>query len=319
MAEASAFPVAGQRIWVAGHRGMVGSAVCRALRAAGAWPLTVDRADLDLTQAVEVAAWLRRERPDGIIVAAGRVAGIAGNAAHPASMMQENLMIAHSVIWGAHQADVARLAYLGASCVYPRDAAQPIAEESLLTGPLEPTNEGYALAKIAGMRLCAFLRQEFGRRYVSLVPANLYGRGDRAHADPDRAHVIPALMGRMLAARQAGAAEVEIWGTGKAVRDFLYVDDAAEAILLAYERFAGPGHLNIGSGSGTDIATLAGTIAEVTGFRGALRFDGSKPDGMPRKVLDSRTSFGLGWRPTTALVDGLRLTLQDLLAQAPPA
>ncbi|MEQ8345208.1 MAG: GDP-L-fucose synthase [Sneathiellaceae bacterium] len=305
------FPVAGRRIWVAGHAGMVGSAVCRRLQAAGAEVLRVGRGALDLRDGAATRDWLRDNRPDGVIVAAGRVGGIAENAAHPASLMRDNLAIAETVILGAHDTGVDRLVYLGASCVYPREAAQPIAEDSLLTGPLEPTNEGYALAKIAGMRLCALLQQEFGRGYVSVVPANLYGPGDPAHADPERAHVIPALAARMIAARREGAPSVAIWGTGRAVRDFLYVDDAADAVLLAYERFAGPGHLNAGSGSGISIAELAAAIAAAVGFRGELRYDPSRPDGMPRKVLDSSAIAALGWRPATGLQDGLRLAQLD--------
>ena len=317
MAQDGQHPVAGRRIWIAGHAGMVGSALCRSFAAAGAEILTVTRAALDLRDARAVRDWLGRERPNGIVIAAGRVGGIAENAARPTTMMRDNLAIAENVILGAHDLGVGRLVYLGASCVYPRDAAQPIAEASLLTGPLEPTNEGYALAKIAGMRLCALLQQEHGRAYVSLVPANLYGPGDRAHADPERAHVVPALIGRMLAAKAAGAAEVEIWGTGRAVRDFLYVDDAADAILLAYERFAGPGHLNIGSGDGISIADLAAAIARVTGFTGRLRFDASRPDGMPRKVLDSAGMAALGWTPRTPLVEGLRLASRDMQPGSP--
>ena len=311
MADEATYPVAGRRIWVAGHNGMVGRALCRRFAAAGAGILTVDRSALDLRDGAAVRDWIGRNRPDGIVVAAGRVGGIAENAARPATMMRDNLAIAENLILGAHDHDIERLVYLGASCVYPREAAQPIAEASLLTGPLEPTNEGYALAKIAGMRLCAMLQQEHGRAYVSVVPANLYGPGDRAHADPDRAHVVPALIGRMAEAGRSGAAQVEIWGTGRAVRDFLFIDDGADAILLAYERFAGPGHLNAGSGSGITIAALAGAIADVTGFRGELQFDTTRPDGMPRKVLDSSAIASLGWRPSTGLTDGLRRTFLD--------
>lgn len=300
------FELAGRRIWVAGHRGMVGAALCRRLAGSGATILTAGRQELDLRDAGAVRAWLRANRPDGILLAAGRVGGIAENAAHPASLMQDNLAIAQAVIWSAHEVGVPRLVYLGASCVYPREAAQPIAEASLLTGPLEPTNEGYALAKIAGMRLCALLGQEFGRAYVSVVPANLYGPGDRAHADPERAHVIPALFARMRDAREAGAAAVTVWGTGRAVRDFLHVDDAAEAIVHAYRLFPGPGHVNAGSGAGHSIAELAAAIAEVAGYRGRLEFDAGRPDGMPRKVLDSTVLTGLGWRPRLTLAAGLR-------------
>lgn len=312
MPEADAFPLRDRRIWVAGHGGMVGQALCRRLAAEGATVLTVDRDRLDLRQSDEVRAWLRQHRPDGAILAAGRVGGIAENAAHPTAMMLENLDIARSAICAAHEADVPRLVYLGASCVYPREAAQPIAEASLMTGALEPTNEGYALAKIAGMRLCAFLQQEHGRAYVSVVPANLYGPGDRAHADPERAHVVPALLARMDAARRADAPEVAIWGTGRAVRDFLYVDDAAEGILLAYRRFAGPGHINVGSGEGVSISRLAEAVAETIGYGGRLAYDTGRPDGMPRKVLDCSAIFRLGWQPRTGLQEGLRRTWADL-------
>jgi len=306
MAPAPPFDLQGKRIWIAGHRGMVGSALWRRLAGSGAELLAVDSARLDLRDPAATAGWLRANRPDGILLAAGRVGGIAENAARPASLMRDNLAIAQSVLWSAHEAGVPRLVYLGASCVYPREAAQPITEASLLTGPLEPTNEGYALAKIAGMRLCALLNQEFGRAYVSVVPANLYGPGDRAHADPERAHVIPALFARMRAARQAGAAAVTIWGTGRAVRDFLHVDDAADATVHAYRHFHGPGHLNAGSGTGHSIAELAEVIAEIAGYRGRLEFDAARPDGMPRKVLDNAAIAALGWRPTIPLAEGLR-------------
>ncbi|MGQ9367530.1 GDP-L-fucose synthase family protein [Azospirillum sp. ST 5-10] len=306
------FPLEGRRVWVAGHRGMVGSALVRRLGAAGADVLTVGRDHLDLSDQAAVRDWLADVRPDAVVVAAAKVGGIHANASLPADFLHDNLVIAANIIHGAHLADVRKLLFLGSSCAYPRQAAQPIAEDQLLTGPLEPTNEWYAVAKIAGIKLCQAYRRQHGRDFIALMPTNLYGPGDNYH--PLHSHVPAALIRRFHEAKEAAVDRVAIWGTGAPLREFLYVDDLADACAFALERYSGEMFLNVGSGEETTIAAFARLVADVVGFRGLVTFDTSKPDGMPRKLLDSSRLTALGWRPRTPLRAGLRMAYADFLA-----
>jgi GDP-L-fucose synthase len=304
------------KVFVAGHRGMVGSAIVRRLQALGyRQVLTVPRSELDLADQATVRQFLARERPAVVVLAAARVGGIEANRSLPADFIAENLQIELNVIDGAHRAGVQRLLFLGSSCIYPRLAPQPMPEEALLTGALEPTNEPYAVAKIAGIKLCESYQRQHGRDYRSVMPTNLYGPGDNFH--PEHSHVIPALMRRFHEAAQRGDAEVVVWGSGRPMREFLHVDDMAAASvhvlelpLADWQRQTLPmrGHLNVGSGVDCTIAELAQTMARVTGYRGRIVFDASKPDGAPRKLLDVSRLAALGWRAGIALEDGLRDT-----------
>jgi GDP-L-fucose synthase len=307
--------MAAERVWVAGHRGMVGSAVARKLRADGREVLTVDRATVDLRRQEAVERWLAAHRPDAIVVAAAKVGGILANDTYPADFLYENLAIATNVIHAAHAAGVDRLLFLGSSCIYPKFAPQPMREDSLLTGPLEPTNEWYAIAKIAGIKLCQAHRRQFGRRYVSVMPCNLYGPND--NFELRGGHVIPALMRKCHEAKERGEEQVVVWGSGKPLREFLHVDDLAAAVALCLEAYDGYEHVNCGAGEETTIAELARLIAATTGFRGRLAFDASKPDGTPRKLMDSSRLRALGWRPTIGLAEGLGSTYQWFLAHRP--
>jgi len=298
--------VSPSRTWVCGHRGMVGGAVSARLRALGHEVLTADRAALDLRRQADVEAWVADARPETVIVAAGTVGGIAANRARPAEFLYDNLAIATNVIEAARRVGVAKLVYLGASCIYPRDAAQPIREDALLTGPLEPTNEGYAVAKIAGVELCRFYREQYGMDCVSVVPPNLYGPGQ--HSGGDEAHVCGALMARLHAAVREGLDEVVIWGTGRPTREFLFIDDMVDGLLFLLDRYPGGGPINLGTGAEVSIADLAREIAETVGYRGRFRFDTTKPDGMMRKALDGGQLVELGWQPRTSLTEGLRRT-----------
>lgn len=295
-----------KRIWIAGHRGLAGSALMRRLAREDCVCLTVDRDDVDLRRQDRVEGWLKANRPDAIVIAAATVGGIGDNAARPADFLYDNLMIAANIIHAAHATDIGRLLFLGSSCIYPRDAAQPIAEDALLTGALEPTNEAYAIAKIAGVKLCQAYARQYGRCYVAAMPCNLYGPHDRF--DADRAHVIPALMMKMHRAKRDRADAVTVWGTGAALREFLHVDDLADALVRVLTHYDGDTPINIGSGIEYAIRDLAGQIADVTGFDGHLDFDASKPDGTPRKVMDSSRMRALGWSPCVALGDGLAET-----------
>lgn len=314
------------RVFVAGHRGMVGGAILRRIEAEGRHrPITRARDELDLTDQAAVRGFMRAERPDAVILAAARVGGIHANAAFPADFILDNLLIATNVIGQAHEAGVERLLFLGSSCIYPRQAPQPMVEEALLTGPLEPTNEPYAIAKIAGIKLCESLARQHGRDYRSLMPTNLYGPGDNFH--PENSHVLPALLRRFHEAARDGRDEVIIWGTGRPRREFLHVDDMAEAALFVMDLdraayAAGtvePGlsiaHLNVGTGEDLAIADLAPLLAEVTGFQGRITFDAARPDGAPRKLLDVSRLAALGWRASTSLRDGVRDTYDWFVRQ----
>lgn len=309
-------------IFVAGHRGMVGSAIVRQLQGQGPNQaqapcelLTATRAELDLLDQAAVNAYFRAHCIDQVIIAAAKVGGIQVNNSLPAEFIYQNLMIEANLIHAAHQADIQQLLFLGSSCIYPRDAPQPMAEEALLTGSLEPTNEPYAIAKIAGIKLCESYNRQYGRDYRSVMPTNLYGPGDKFH--PEHSHVIPALLRRFHEATQANAPEVVIWGTGTPKREFLHVDDMAAACLhvlnldsATYQANTQPmcSHINVGTGVDVTIRELAETIARVVGYQGELRFDPSKPDGPPRKLLDVSLLHSLGWRASYRLESGLQHT-----------
>lgn len=305
-----------QRIYVAGHRGMVGAAIVRELESHGDCEIiTRTHADLDLTDQSAVRAFFAHERIDQIYLAAAKVGGILANSTYPAQFIYENLMIQCNVIHAAHMADVQQLLFLGSSCIYPKFAPQPIPEEALLSGPLEATNEPYAVAKIAGITLCESYNRQYGRDYRCLMPTNLYGPGDNFH--PQDAHVIPALMRRFHEAARAGAPTVTIWGSGTPRREFLHVDDLAAACRFVMELPAAtwqahipPGkcHLNVGTGKDCPIQELAQMLARITGFDGRLIFDTSKPDGTPRKLLDISRITALGWRPAIGFEEGLQKT-----------
>ncbi len=311
------------RIYIAGHRGMVGGAILRALQSAGADELiTRSRAELDLTDQAAVRGFFQTERPDAVILAAAKVGGIVANDSYPAQFIYENLMITSNVIHGAYQVGVQKLLQLGSSCIYPRDAPQPMAEDALLTGPLEPTNEPYAIAKIAGIKLCESYNRQYGTDYRSVMPTNLYGPGDNFH--PENSHVLPALIRRFHEATATGATEVVVWGSGKPRREFLHVDDMAAASLFVmmldddtYRRETRQmlSHINVGSGRDVTIRELAETVARVTGFAGRLSFDASKPDGAPRKLMDVSRLTRLGWRATIPLEQGIADTYAWFLQQ----
>jgi len=300
------FSLKGRRVFVAGHRGMVGSALVRRLQREGAEILTVGRGQVDLRRQAETEAWMLERRPDAVFVAAATVGGIFANDTRPGEFLYDNLMIAGNVIEASRRAGVQKLLFLGSSCIYPRLAPQPMPEEALLTGPLEPTNQWYAVAKIAGLKLCAAYRRQYGADFVSAQPTNLYGPGDTY--DLKASHVVPALIAKTHRAKVTGAAEVEIWGTGTPRREFLHVDDLADALVFLMERYSDESHVNIGWGEDVRIRELAELIAEVVGYRGGFRYAAEKPDGTPRKLLDVGRMTALGWTAPTSLDEGLRRT-----------
>jgi GDP-L-fucose synthase len=301
------------RIFVAGHRGLVGSAVVRRLTADGHEVLTRSRAELDLRDSAATAAHLAEIRPDAVVLAAAKVGGIMANSTRPVEFLEDNLRIQLSVISGAHTAGVGRLLFLGSSCIYPKFAPQPIREDALLTGPLEPTNEPYALAKIAGIVQVQSYRRQFGASWISAMPTNLYGPGD--NFDLETSHVLPALIRRFHEARESGAGHVTLWGSGSPRREFLHVDDLASACVRLLETYDGDEPVNVGCGEDLTIRALAETVAEVTGFSGEIRWDTTKPDGTPRKLLDVSRLTELGWKPSIALRDGIAGTYQWWLSE----
>jgi GDP-L-fucose synthase len=311
------FPIEGQRIWVCGHRGMVGSALLRRLRTESREVLTADRRALDLTRQSDVLAWLSGNRPDAIIVAAAKVGGIHANAQFPVAFLADNLAIAQNVIAGAAETGVRRLMFLASSCIYPREAVQPIREDSLLTGPLEPTNQWYAVAKIAGLKLTQAYRQERGLDYFTAIPANLYGPGD--NFDPLMSHVIPALIRRMHEAKLARLPAIAIWGSGAPTREFMHVDDCADALIHLLATYADGQPVNVGIGGEVSIRAIAETIAAITGFEGRLEFDAAKPDGMARKCLDGSRLAATGWRGGRPLKDGLESAYRYFLEHIAPS
>ena len=302
-------------VFVAGHGGLVGSAIVRRLEADGFADLrTVGRDSLDLRDQAAVDVWFDAERPRYVFLVAGTVGGIHANSTRPAEFLYDNLMIHSTVVQAAHRTGVDKLLYLGSSCIYPRHADQPITEEALLAGPLEPTNEGYALAKIAGIKLCETYRRQYGDDFISAMPTNLYGPGD--NFDLEGGHVVPALMRRFHEAREAGDGSVTVWGTGTARREFLHVDDLADACLFLMDRYSEIGHVNVGTGVDLTIRELAETVRDLVHPEGKLVFDTSRPDGMPRKVLDVSRLTDLGWTATTSLADGLADTYRWYLEAA---
>ncbi|MFG2562630.1 GDP-L-fucose synthase family protein [Streptomyces sp. NPDC048496] len=294
------------RVFVAGHRGLVGSAVARRLAADGHEVLTRSRAELDLRDAARTAAELAALRPDAVVLAAAKVGGIMANSTQPVQFLEENLQIQLSVIAGAHAAGVGRLLFLGSSCIYPKHAGQPISEDALLTGPLEPTNEAYALAKIAGIVQVQSYRRQYGASYISAMPTNLYGPGD--NFDLETSHVLPALIRRFHEAVAEGREEVVLWGSGTPRREFLHVDDLAAACAVLLRSYDGDEPVNVGCGSDLTIRELAGTVAGVTGFSGRIAWDATRPDGTPRKLLDISRIARLGWKPAIPLRDGIAAT-----------
>ncbi len=297
------FSLAGRRVWVAGHRGMVGQALVRRLAHENCQLLNAERGSLDLRRQEQTEQWVATHRPDVVFVAAATVGGILANDTRPAEFLYDNLTIAANVIEASCRAGVTKLLYLGSSCIYPREAAQPMTEAALLTGPLEPTNQWYAVAKIAGLKLCQAYRRQHGFDCISAMPTNLYGPGD--NFDPRSGHVIPALLRRIHEAKEQSAASVSLWGTGKPRREFLHVDDCADALVHLMKSYSAEEHVNVGSGRDVTIQELAELIARVVGYSGRFEFDRSKPDGTPRKLLDVSRIESLGWSATTDLETGL--------------
>jgi GDP-L-fucose synthase len=305
------FDLRGKRVYVAGHRGMAGAALARRLKSEGCDILTVSRGKVDLSHREQVEAWLAANRPDAVFVAAGLVGGIHANDTYPADFISENLAIALNLIRGAHAAKVKKLLFLGSSCVFPKLAPQPMTEDMLLSGPLEPTNEWYAVAKIAGIKLAQAYRKQFGDDFISVMPANLYGPGDNYH--PDNSHVPAALIRRFHDAKARGLPQVAVWGTGAPRREFLAVDDLADACVFVMKHFSDAAFLNVGTGVDVTIHEFARTVAEVVGYRGKIVFDTARPDGAPRKLLDVSRLAALGWRAKTPLRDGLAAAYADFL------
>lgn len=305
-----------KRVFVTGHSGMAGSAIVRRLATEDCEVLTADRSTLDLRQQEAVEAWLLEHRPDAVINAAGQVGGIFANDTFPADFLVDNLAIGLNVIRGAHRAGVKKLLALGSSCIYPRMAPQPIKEEALLTGPLEPTNEWYAVAKIAAIKLCEAYRKQHGADFISVMPTNLYGIGDNYH--PDHSHVPAALIRRFHEAKSSGAANVTVWGSGRPRREFLSSDDIADACIFVMKHYSDAGFLNVGSGRDMTIAEFAETVREVVGFEGGIVYDRSRPDGPPQKLLDTSRLTALGWTPKVPLREGLAAAYRDFMKGARP-
>ena len=299
-------PLAGRRVWVAGHRGMVGAALCRRLARESCEVVTVGRDEVDLRRQSEVEAWMAATRPELVFVAAATVGGIHANDTRPAEFIYDNLMIEANIIHAAHKLAVRKLLFLGSSCIYPREAPQPMTEAALLTGALEPTNQWYAVAKIAGIKLCQAYRRQYGCDFISAMPTNLYGIGDTF--DLMNSHVLPALMLKIHRAKQRNAETVEIWGSGAPRREFLYCDDLADALVFLMRHYSDEDHVNVGTGSDVTIREAAALLAEVIGFTGRFVFDAGKPDGAPRKLLDVSRLATLGWRAETPLRQGLAAT-----------
>ena len=312
----SSFDLAGKRVWVAGHRGMAGSAIVRRLARENCEIVTVERTELDLLRQAEVHAWMAAVKIDAVFLAAAKVGGIMANATRPAEFLYENLAIETNVIQAACDTRVAKLLFLGSSCIYPRMAAQPMREEALLTGELEPTNEWYAVAKIAGIKLCQAFRRQYGCDFVSVMPTNLYGPGDRY--DAQSGHVVAALIMKIHAAKAAGMPTVELWGSGTPRREFLFTEDLADACVFVMKNYSGEMFLNIGTGRDMTVLELAESIAKVAGWTGTFTFDRSKPDGTPRKVMDVSRLRALGWSATTDFESGLKEAYRWYIDNAVP-
>lgn len=313
MAIGTPYDLRGKRVFVAGHRGMVGSAIVRRLAREECTIITATRAELDLKDQAAVRDWFAAERPDAVFLAAAKVGGILANDSYPADFLYDNLMIEANVIEAAHRTAVEKLLFLGSSCIYPKFTAQPITEEALLTGALEPTNEWYAVAKIAGIKLAQAYRRQHGCDFISAMPTNLYGPGD--NFDLSSSHVLPALLRKAHEARAAGAASIEIWGTGTPRREFLHVDDLADACVFLMKSYSDDEHVNVGSGDDIAIADLARLVADVVGFVGEITLDLSKPDGTPRKLMSAAKLQAMGWSPRIILRDGIEQVYADYRAQ----
>ena len=300
------FSLSGKRVWIAGHRGMVGSALVRRLKREECDIVTVDRTRVDLTRQAETERWIAETKPDAIFLAAAKVGGILANDTYRADFLQDNLMIETNVMKAAREAGVAKLLFLGSSCIYPKFAPQPIDEDALLTGQLESTNEPYALAKIAGLKLAESYRRQYGADFISAMPTNLYGPGDSF--DLQNSHVLPALIRKAYEAKLRGDATLTIWGTGTVRREFLHVDDCADALVFLMQNYSGERHINVGSGEDLTILALADLVSGVVGFSGRIGNDPSKPDGTPRKLLSSERLATMGWKPRISLREGVEQT-----------
>ena len=311
MAAEESFRLEGKRIWVAGHRGMVGSAIVRRLEREPCEIVTVERGAVDLTRQAETEAWIAEAKPTAIFLAAARVGGILANDTYRADFLYDNLMIEANVLRAAHQAGVAKVLFLGSSCIYPRLAPQPIAEDALLTGPLEPTNEAYAIAKIAGLKLAEAYRAQHGRDFISAMPSNLYGPND--NFDLASSHVLAALLRKAHEAKERGEEILLVWGTGRPRREFLHVDDCADALVLLMRAYSGADHINVGAGEDLTVLELAKLVADVVGFEGKIVTDPSKPDGIPQKLLNSERMREMGWQPRIELREGLERTYRSFL------
>ncbi|MGJ5095342.1 GDP-L-fucose synthase [Bradyrhizobium oligotrophicum] len=310
---ATPFDLRGKRVFVAGHRGMVGSALVRRLASEGVELLTVPRSEVDLRDQAAVFSWFARARPQAVFLAAAKVGGIVANNTLRAEFIYENIAIATNVIHAAHVNGAEKLMFLGSSCIYPKLAPQPLREDSMLTGPLEPTNEPYAIAKIAGIKMVEAYRSQYGADFINVMPTNLYGPGDNYH--PEYSHVVAALIRRFHEARLADAPEVVVWGTGTPRREFLYVDDMADACVHLMKTYSEAGLVNIGTGEDITIADFARVVAATAGYRGRISFDTSRPDGTPRKLLDISRLAKLGWRATTSLKEGIARAYQAFLRE----
>jgi GDP-L-fucose synthase len=311
---ADAFPLAGKKIWVAGHKGMAGSAIVRRLASEKCEILTADRAALDLQRQSDVEKWMAANKPDAIFMAAATVGGIMANESRPAEFLYDNLIIEANIIHAAHQAQVKKLLFLGSSCIYPKLAPQPMIEDALLTGPLEPTNEWYAVAKIAGIKLCQAYRKQYGDDFISAMPTNLFGQGDRY--DLRQGHVVAALIMKIAAAKAEGKDSIELWGTGTPKREFLYVDDLSDALVFLMKTYSGDGHVNIGTGKEMTIRELAERIGKAAGWDGRFTFDASKPDGSPRKVMDISKLAKMGWTAKTPFSEAVSVTYRQYASSA---
>ena len=298
------FDIAGKRIWVAGHRGMVGSAIVRRLARENCEVITAGRDTVDLKRQAEVEAFMADAKPDAVVMAAAKVGGILANDSYPADFLYDNLMIEANIFEAAHRNGVNRFLFLGSSCIYPKFAEQPIREEALLTGPLEPTNEWYAIAKIAGIKLAQAYCRQHGRDYISAMPTNLYGPGD--NYDLNSSHVMPALIRKAHEAKASGAKEIVVWGTGTPLREFLHADDCADALVFLLKNYSGEEHVNVGSGTDISILDLTKLVCKVVGFEGEIVHDLSKPDGTPRKLMSADKLSAMGWTPKISLEDGIR-------------
>jgi GDP-L-fucose synthase len=305
-----AYDLAGKKVYVAGHNGMVGSAIVRRLLSEDCEILTADRS-LDLREQAPVREWYAANRPDTVVVAAAKVGGILANDSFPGQFLYDNLMIEANLIEGARRAGVDKLLFLGSSCIYPKLAEQPIVEDALLTGPLEPTNEWYAIAKIAGIKLCQAYRREYGCDFISAMPTNLYGPGD--NFDLQSSHVLPALIRKAHEARLAGAQSIEIWGTGSPRREFLHVDDLADACMMLLQTYSDESHVNVGSGEDVTILELARMVMDAVGFEGEIVRDTGKPDGTPRKLMSAERLKAMGWSPSIPLPEGIAATYRWFL------